>query len=78
MGGVADDQETTIKGQEAVSEAQSLATSRGHSQITPAHLLRALLGQPEGSTVPILQKLGVPLDGLQQKVEALLERGGGS
>ncbi|MBW2236511.1 MAG: ATP-dependent chaperone ClpB [Deltaproteobacteria bacterium] len=41
----------TIKGQEALSEAQSLATSRGHSQITPGHLLRALLDQPEGSSI---------------------------
>ena len=54
----------TIKGQEALSEAQSLATARGHAQIQTAHLLRALLGQPEGSTVPVLQKLGVTLDPL--------------
>ena len=64
----------TIKGQEALSEAQSLATSRGHSQIQTAHLLRALLAQPEGSTVPVLQKLGVSVDPLLQEVEQLLER----
>ncbi len=64
----------TIKSQEALSEAQSQATSRGHSQIVPAHLLRQLLAQPEGSTVPILQKIGVPLDALQTQVEGLLER----
>jgi ATP-dependent Clp protease ATP-binding subunit ClpB len=63
----------TIKSQEALSEAQSLATSRGHSEIQPAHLLRALLDQPEGSTVPVLQKLGVSLDRLQAEVEKLLE-----
>jgi ATP-dependent Clp protease ATP-binding subunit ClpB len=63
----------TIKSQEALSEAQSDATSRGHSEIQPAHLLRALLGQPEGSTVPVLQKLGVPLDRLQSEIETILE-----
>jgi ATP-dependent Clp protease ATP-binding subunit ClpB len=63
----------TIKSQEALSEAQSLATSRGHAEIRPAHLLRALLAQPEGSTVPVLQKLGVPLDPLQAEIEQLLE-----
>jgi ATP-dependent Clp protease ATP-binding subunit ClpB len=63
----------TIKSQEALSEAQSLATSRGHSEIQPAHLLRALLGQPEGSTVPVLQKLGVPLDRLQGEIEKILQ-----
>jgi ATP-dependent Clp protease ATP-binding subunit ClpB len=62
----------TLKSQEALSESQSLATGRGHSQITPAHLLRALLAQPEGSTVPILQKIGVPLDALQAKLEQRL------
>ncbi len=30
----------TIKSQEALAEAQSLAASRGHSEILPAHLLR--------------------------------------
>jgi len=62
----------TLKSQEALSEAQSLATGRGHNQITPAHLLRALVAQPEGSTVPILQKIGVPLDALQAKLEQRL------
>jgi ATP-dependent Clp protease ATP-binding subunit ClpB len=64
----------TLKSQEALSEAQSLATGRGHSQITPAHLLCAMLAQPEGSTVPILQKIGVPLDALQAKLEQQLAR----
>jgi len=64
----------TIKSQEAVAEAQSLATGRGHSQITPSHLLRVLLEQPEGSTVPILQKIGIPIDGLQTALEGHLSR----
>ncbi len=62
----------TLKSQEALSEAQSLATGRGHSQITPGHLLRALLAQPEGSTVPILQKIGVPLEALAANLERRL------
>ncbi len=64
----------TIKSQEAVSEAQSQASSRGHSSIEPAHLLRALLAQPEGSTIPVLQKLGVPIEPLQQAMEKRLEQ----
>jgi ATP-dependent Clp protease ATP-binding subunit ClpB len=64
----------TIKSQEALSEAQSLATSRGHSEIQPAHLLQALTSQPEGSTVPVLQKLGVPLDILRSELEKLCEQ----
>ena len=64
----------TIKSQEALSEAQTQASTRGHSLIEPAHLLGALLTQPEGSTVPVLQKLGIPLDPLQVAVGDVLER----
>jgi ATP-dependent Clp protease ATP-binding subunit ClpB len=63
----------TIKSQESLAEAQSQASSRGHGEILPAHVLRALLSQPEGSTVPVLQKLGVPIDLLQSEIEKLLE-----
>ena len=64
----------TIKSQEALSEAQSLATSRSHGEIQPSHLLSTLLGQAEGSTVPVLQKLGIPLQALQQKLESNLQQ----
>jgi ATP-dependent Clp protease ATP-binding subunit ClpB len=63
----------TIKSQEALSEAQSQAASRGHGEVHPAHLLAALIAQPEGSTVPVLQKLGISLDALRQKLEAALQ-----
>ncbi len=63
----------TIKSQEALGEAQSSAGARGHGRIEPAHLLRALLSQPEGSTIPVLQKLGVALETLQEAIERLLK-----
>jgi len=62
----------TVKCQEALSEAQSSATQRGHSQIQPAHLLAALLAQPEGSTIPILQKIGVARGTLDAALDDLL------
>jgi ATP-dependent Clp protease ATP-binding subunit ClpB len=62
----------TIKSQEALSEAQSLASSRGHGEIQAVHLLRSLLGQPEGSTIPVLQKLGISVDVLQGEIEKLM------
>jgi ATP-dependent Clp protease ATP-binding subunit ClpB len=62
----------TIKSQEALSEAQSIASSRGHGEIQAAHLLRSLLGQPEGSTIPVLQKLGVSVDALQGELEKII------
>src|ERR1700749_3816656 len=48
----------TVKSQEAVAAAQELARTRRNPEIVPAHLLVALLEQPDGLVVPILQKLG--------------------
>src|SRR5262249_3372410 len=44
------------------------------SEIQPAHLLRALLAQPEGSTVPVLQKLGVSIERLSGELELILAK----
>ena len=48
----------TIKGQEAVANAQSLATNQGHAQVEPLHLLQALLEENEGVIAPLLEKIG--------------------
>ncbi|WP_446007840.1 ATP-dependent chaperone ClpB [Candidatus Electrothrix sp.] len=49
----------TVKSQEAIQTAHSLAEQFGNPEMQPEHLLKALLEQPEGVVVPILQKLGV-------------------
>jgi len=64
----------TIKAQEALSEAVSQATTRGHGAVEPAHVLAGLLAQPEGVAVPVLQKLGVSVDALRGSLDAVLER----
>ncbi len=48
----------TVKSQEAVAAAQQLAANRRNPEVAPPHLLVALLEQPEGLVVPILQKVG--------------------
>ncbi len=48
----------TTKAQEAVAAAQELARSHRNPEIAPPHLLVALLDQPEGLVVPILQRVG--------------------
>ncbi|HEX5527576.1 MAG TPA: ATP-dependent chaperone ClpB [Solirubrobacterales bacterium] len=48
----------TIKSQEAVAAAQSLAANRRNPEVAPPHLLVALLEQEDGLVVPILQRLG--------------------
>ncbi|MFB3896875.1 MAG: ATP-dependent Clp protease ATP-binding subunit, partial [bacterium] len=49
----------TIKSQEAVQQAQTIAEQHQHQQIEVEHLLLALLDQTDGVVIPILQKLGV-------------------
>ena len=49
----------TIKSQEAIEAAQRLAEARRNPQVTPAHLLVALLDQDGGIVTPVLHKLGV-------------------
>src|SRR5581483_3619005 len=49
----------TVKAQEAVVEAQNLARGAGNPEVTPEHLLVALLQQEGGIVGPILNKLGL-------------------
>jgi ATP-dependent Clp protease ATP-binding subunit ClpB len=64
----------TIKAQEAIQTAQSLADQHEHQAVEPEHLLAALLQQREGVVTPILAKLGVRAGAVQQQVEAELAR----
>ncbi|MDD5654460.1 MAG: Clp protease N-terminal domain-containing protein, partial [Candidatus Omnitrophica bacterium] len=49
----------TVKLQEAIQEAISLAAGSGHQQVEPEHLLLALLRQEESIIVSTLDKLGI-------------------
>ena len=62
----------TIKSQEAVAAAQQSAGASGNPETTPAHLLLALLGQPDSFPVPVLQRIGVDLDQLRERVQNLI------
>jgi ATP-dependent Clp protease ATP-binding subunit ClpB len=62
----------TVKGQEALTTAQTLAEKSDHPEVTTEHLLKALLEQ-EGGVVPsALGKLGVNAGGLAAEVERTL------
>ena len=64
----------TIKSQEALQNAQALAEKRNHQAIDAEHLLMALLGQKEGVVLFLLQKLGIPIASLFEKLEHTLDR----
>ncbi|MEK7068455.1 MAG: Clp protease N-terminal domain-containing protein, partial [Patescibacteria group bacterium] len=51
----------TTKAKEAVRRAHELAVERGQNQVSPMHLLGALLLQEESLVVSVLEKLEVDL-----------------
>jgi len=65
----------TERSQEALREAQGLATRAGNQGVDVEHLLLALLQQREGVAIPLLQSAGVDpralLTRLQQEVDRL-------
>jgi len=63
----------TIKAQEALQAAHELAASRAHQELTPEHVLAALLDQPDGIAGAILRKLGVDPAQVRQTVAEALD-----
>ncbi len=64
----------TLKVQEAIQEAQTLAGHYGHQGIDVEHLLFAFLEQPEGIVGAILKKLGTDPGAMAHEVKKALER----
>src|SRR5665811_1063468 len=62
----------TRKTGEAIGAAQSLAREQNHSQVAPEHLLAALVGQPEGVVLPVLERVGVAPKAVRDLVDAAL------
>ncbi len=59
----------TQKAQEALLDSQSLAQEYNHSEITPAHLLLALVRQPEGVVPAIITRIAGSTDLLRADLE---------
>jgi ATP-dependent Clp protease ATP-binding subunit ClpB len=62
----------TIKMQEAFAAASERARNENHAEITPDHLLAALIAQPEGLAVPLLGRAGVEPTALARTIEERL------
>ena len=65
----------TVKSQEAVAVASSIAQSAQAPEIGPEHLLLALLEEKEGLVGPVMQKLEVDLDDMRGKARHLVDNG---
>ncbi|CAD7771230.1 ATP-dependent Clp protease ATP-binding subunit ClpX [Candidatus Methanoperedenaceae archaeon GB37] len=58
----------TLKAQEAVQEARNIVLENGQQQLDVEHLMLALLEQPEGVVLSILQKLGANPAAIKRRV----------
>ena len=64
----------TIKSQEAIQNAKSIADSRNNQQISSLHLLRAMLSDKDSVAVSILNKLGIDTGRLINITDELIEK----
>ena len=64
----------TTKSQEALRAATEIAHQRSHQELDGDHLLLALLQQPDGLVLPLLQKLGASPERLTAETEKELGR----
>ncbi|RLB85795.1 MAG: ATP-dependent chaperone ClpB [Deltaproteobacteria bacterium] len=64
----------TIKSQELIQNAQSMASEHNNQQIEPEHLLLAMLNEPEGIARAMLNKLGVSSDDVSRELAVSINR----
>jgi ATP-dependent Clp protease ATP-binding subunit ClpB len=64
----------TIKSQEAMQQAETIAEKNGNQELQPEHLLLALIEQSEGIVTPILQKIGANITQLTQRIQDELKK----
>jgi ATP-dependent Clp protease ATP-binding subunit ClpB len=58
----------TVKAQEALRQAQEVAARHENQQIEPVHLLEALVAQKDGVVSPLLARLGIRTETLNQEI----------
>jgi ATP-dependent Clp protease ATP-binding subunit ClpB len=66
----------TVKAGEAIQAAATRARSEGHPEVGGVHLLAALLDQEEGIVRPVLEKAGVSVPRLRERLADALGRYG--
>src|SRR5947199_7761815 len=64
----------TIKSQEALQHSHTLDEKHNHQAINAEHLLFALMDKKEGVVLSLLQKLGVPLGSVTERLQKALDR----
>ncbi|MEJ2657619.1 MAG: ATP-dependent chaperone ClpB [Desulfobacterales bacterium] len=64
----------TIKSQELIQNAQSLASAHNNQQIEPEHLLSTMIDEPEGIARAMLNKLGVSAGNISHDLSIAIDK----
>ena len=64
----------TTKAQAAISSAVQAASMAGNPDVTPAHLLGALLAQADGIAAPLLAAVGADAKAVRAELDAITQR----
>ena len=64
----------TLKVQEALQDAQTMAASQGHQAIEPEHLLVCFLQEPDSIVSAVLTKLGASPQKIERELDAYLKK----
>jgi ATP-dependent Clp protease ATP-binding subunit ClpB len=64
----------TVKSQEAMQQAIAQASELGNPELQPVHLLLSLIADREGVILPVLEKIGVPVERLEAELHAIEEK----
>ena len=64
----------TLKAQEAVQAALELAANKNHQAVEPAHVLKALLSDPDNVVVTILKKMGVSNARVKNELDTIIDK----
>jgi ATP-dependent Clp protease ATP-binding subunit ClpB len=64
----------TIKAQEILKNAHSIASENGNQQIMPEHILKAILDDEDGVVFEILKKIGVNINHIKEKINDVINK----
>ena len=64
----------TVKSQEGLTASEALARRKDHQEVTTLHLLASLLEQEGGIIPPLLERAGVHLPLLKNRIQLALDR----
>jgi ATP-dependent Clp protease ATP-binding subunit ClpB len=63
----------TVKSREALAAAEEIARRIAHQEVTPLHLLAALVDQPDGLVTPLLERAGASIDVLKPAIQGAFD-----